>query len=109
MASSATYNQVKDSILHKNFAPVYLLTGEESFYIDKLTQCFEENIDESTKDFNCNILYGKDTDRQNLESAIGSILLIRIAMNVLHIYQASMLVLISKNYKKNENIHNKNI
>ncbi|MCQ2327628.1 MAG: DNA polymerase III subunit delta [Bacteroidales bacterium] len=68
MASSATYNQVRDSILHKQYAPVYLLTGEESFYIDKLTQCFEENIDESIKDFNCDVLYGKDTNAEAIVS-----------------------------------------
>lgn len=62
MASSATYNQIQDSILHKKFAPVYLLTGEEPFYIDKLTQCFEDNIEESIKDFNYDVLYGKDTN-----------------------------------------------
>lgn len=35
------------------------------------------------------LLNGKSTDVQNLESTIGAILLIRIAMNVLHIYKNS--------------------
>ena len=36
----------------KQFSPVYLLTGEENYYIDLLASKFEEEIlDESEKDF----------------------------------------------------------
>ncbi|MGL4347288.1 MAG: DNA polymerase III subunit delta, partial [Chitinophagaceae bacterium] len=46
----------------KKFQPVYWLEGEESFYIDKLTQYAEEHLlTPAEKDFNLSILYGKDT------------------------------------------------
>ena len=46
-----------------DISPVYLLHGEESFYIDEATHYFEKNlIPESSRDFNQEILYGSDID-----------------------------------------------
>ena len=43
-------------------SPVYLLMGEEEFYIDHLTNLILQNaISEQEKDFNLSIIYGKDT------------------------------------------------
>ena len=43
------------------FAPVYLLTGEENYYIDQVSDYFENNIiDESLRDFDQTVVYGKD-------------------------------------------------
>lgn len=45
------------------YKPVYLLHGEESYYIDKLAEYMEENIlSPEQKDFNCSIFYGKDAN-----------------------------------------------
>lgn len=45
------------------YAPVYLLTGEENYYIDKVSDYFEEQvIDESVRDFDLSIMYGRDVD-----------------------------------------------
>ncbi|MBR1768948.1 MAG: DNA polymerase III subunit delta, partial [Bacteroidales bacterium] len=61
--ATATLKQIKDSILHKEFAPVYLLTGEEPYYIDILSSEFENNvIDEAERDFNFDLIYGKDAN-----------------------------------------------
>ncbi len=47
---------------HK-FAPVYLLMGEEAFYIDQITKALENNVvDEADRDFNSMTYYGADSD-----------------------------------------------
>lgn len=60
---SITFKQVKDSISKKELAPIYLLFGEEPYFIDVLAKEFEEKvIDDSAKDFNFNVIYGKDAN-----------------------------------------------
>ena len=44
------------------FKPVYLLTGEENYYIDVVSDYFESKvIDESMRDFDQTVVYGRDT------------------------------------------------
>jgi DNA polymerase-3 subunit delta len=51
----------------KQFSSVYLLTGEENYYIDLLVSKFENEIlDESEKDFNMTILYGLGTNSKEI-------------------------------------------
>lgn len=51
----------------KQFSPIYLLTGEENYYIDLLVSKFEEEIlDESEKDFNFTILFGLETNSKEI-------------------------------------------
>jgi DNA polymerase-3 subunit delta len=51
----------------KQFSSVYLLTGEENYYIDLLVSKFENEIlDESEKDFNMTILYGLETNSKEI-------------------------------------------
>lgn len=51
----------------KIYKPIYLLQGEEAYYIDKITNYIVENIlTESEKSFNQTITYGKDSDVYNL-------------------------------------------
>lgn len=60
---SITFKQVKDNINKKELAPIYLLFGEEPYFIDVLAKEFEEKvIDDSAKDFNFNVIYGKDAN-----------------------------------------------
>lgn len=60
---SASYSDVVAQIQEKRFAPVYLLHGEEPFFIDRLCKMFEESILEpEERDFNQVVLYGKDTE-----------------------------------------------
>ena len=57
-----TISEIKNDIKNKNFSPIYLLMGEEEFYIDNITNLFLENVlTEEEKQFNLNILYGKET------------------------------------------------
>ena len=49
--------------------PVYLLTGEENYYIDQASDFIEENIvEESLRDFDQTVLYGRDTDMRTVIS-----------------------------------------
>lgn len=58
-----SFEQIKKDILSRQFKPVYLLMGEEPYYIDELTDLFIEKVlPEEERDFNQTILYGKDTD-----------------------------------------------
>lgn len=50
--------------------PVYLLHGDESYYIDKIAAYMENNIlTPEQKDFNCSIFYGKDSTPQAIMDA----------------------------------------
>ncbi len=63
----ATYDQIIQQIDKKTFAPVYLLHGTEPFYIDQLSNYFEENsIDKDQQDFNQVTFYGKDSDAEEI-------------------------------------------
>ncbi|MDD4575044.1 MAG: DNA polymerase III subunit delta [Bacteroidales bacterium] len=67
----ATYIEILQQIKNKTYAPLYLLDGEEAYYIDLISDYMEETIlDESEKDFNMTILYGKDTDTGEIFSAV---------------------------------------
>lgn len=62
-AKSAKFEDIVAQIRQKQFAPVYLLHGEEPFFIDRLCKMFEEGILEpDERDFNQVVLYGKDTE-----------------------------------------------
>jgi len=51
------------AIKKKAFAPVYLLHGEESYFIDQLEAAIEANaLQEHERAFNQTVVYGKDTE-----------------------------------------------
>ena len=46
-----TYKKIIKSLQTKQFKPIYLLYGEESFFLDRLSEAFENHIlDPSEKD-----------------------------------------------------------
>ncbi|UKT64808.1 DNA polymerase III subunit delta [Pedobacter mucosus] len=60
---------IKD-IKARKFKPVYLLHGEESFYIDQVTDYIEDKLlNDAEKGFNQTVLYGKDTDMATILGA----------------------------------------
>jgi DNA polymerase III subunit delta len=62
MAISTTESLLKD-IRARQFKPVYLLHGDEPYYIDLLAEELEKRVvPEAEKGFNQFVLYGKDTD-----------------------------------------------
>ncbi len=60
---------VKDVREHR-FKPVYVLHGEEDFFIDRVEEEIRKNaIEEHERDFNQTILYGRDTDAHQVKDA----------------------------------------
>lgn len=58
-----TFEQIKSDIQNRKFKPIYLLMGDEPYYIDELTTLFTETVlPEEERDFNQTILYGMETN-----------------------------------------------
>jgi DNA polymerase-3 subunit delta len=65
------YKNILNDIAQRNFAPVYLLDGDEPFYIDLLVRQFEEKIiPAAERDFNMITLYGRETTWQEVTGAL---------------------------------------
>ena len=62
------YKELITSVEQKKYVPVYLLMGEVPYFIDKISDCIEEHFfeDESAKDFNFQLLYGKETSVEQI-------------------------------------------
>lgn len=59
MSAQILLNDIKQ----RRFKPIYLLHGEESYYIDLIADSIENTVlDEAHKGFDQTILYGKDVD-----------------------------------------------
>ena len=57
------HDQILRTLQNKNFAPVYLLMGEESYYIDLISDYIQHHVlDENQREFDQTVMYGKDTD-----------------------------------------------
>lgn len=56
-----TVKRIISDIRRKQFKPIYFLSGEETFYIDKIAEYISEHVlTEEEKGFNQTIVYGKD-------------------------------------------------
>ncbi len=65
-----TYHEVMRSLLAKDYKPVYLLMGEEAYYIDLLSDYVQNKVlDEMEREFNLTVLYGKETDMTTVINA----------------------------------------
>ena len=70
MAKVASYDLLRREILKKTYHPIYLLQGEESFFIDDLTNLLDISVlTETEKDFNHTTFYGVDSDVRTIISA----------------------------------------
>lgn len=62
-----TYEDIAKDIKNGKFAPVYLLMGEEDYYIDRISDYIvEKALDENEKEFNLTVVYGMDTDMASI-------------------------------------------
>lgn len=62
-----TFEEICRDITARKFQPIYILMGEEPFFIDQITDLLLENVlEESERDFNQVILYGADTDAASI-------------------------------------------
>lgn len=60
---TADLKKLFQSLQAKQYGTVYLVDGEEPYYLDMITDYFEHKILEpSERDFNLMVLYGKDTE-----------------------------------------------
>ncbi|MCK5821209.1 MAG: DNA polymerase III subunit delta [Bacteroidales bacterium] len=64
-----TYDQIISDITNRNFKPLYLLQGDEPYFIDLIVEKLMNGIlDEMQKAFNLNVLYGKDSDAATIDN-----------------------------------------
>jgi DNA polymerase-3 subunit delta len=58
-----SYEQILTNLRKKVYNPVYFLMGEEPYYIDLVSDFIQNNVlDDTEKEFDQTILYGKDVD-----------------------------------------------
>ena len=62
-----TFDQINQAISKKDLGQVYLLQGEEPYFIDLLTKRFQEDVlNEMEREFNLTIVYGHDVNTSQL-------------------------------------------
>ena len=62
-------NSIISKIKNKVYSPIYFLMGEETYYIDFITELLDKEVlNEDEKNFNKTVLYGKDTTVEELIS-----------------------------------------
>ena len=71
MAKKETiFEDLCNSIVNKQFSPVYFLTGEEPYFIDKIEELLIKHVlDDAERDFNQMIFYGIDSDPVTIMNA----------------------------------------
>ncbi|WP_368351185.1 DNA polymerase III subunit delta, partial [Phocaeicola dorei] len=63
MAKETTYEEIARELKNRIYKPVYYLMGEESYYIDRISEYIAQTVlNENEKEFNQTIVYGADTD-----------------------------------------------
>lgn len=61
--------QIMTSLEQGNYAPLYLLMGEEGFYTDKISAYIATHaLNDAEREFNQTVVYGKDTDGASVVS-----------------------------------------
>jgi DNA polymerase-3 subunit delta len=67
---TADLKKLFQSLDLKQYAPVYLIDGEEAYYLDMITSYFEDKIlQPGERDFNLMVLYGKDSEWADVVNA----------------------------------------
>ncbi len=58
-----TFEQILNDLKNKIYYPVYFLAGEESYYIDEISDYIEDHVlTDVEKEFNQTVIYGRETD-----------------------------------------------
>ena len=56
-----TFQEIMKDLKARRFSPIYILMGEESYYIDQITNYIAENVlTPAEQDFNLNVCFGAD-------------------------------------------------
>lgn len=62
-SNGPSFREVMTSIKKRQFAPVYILMGDEPYYLDQISKALENNVvDEADRDFNAITYYGADAE-----------------------------------------------
>ena len=68
MSTLEDYKKVMTDLRGGKFKPVYVLHGEESFFIDRIASEVERlALEDHERDFNQTILYGRDCDADQVK------------------------------------------
>lgn len=63
----ATYDSIMRDLREGRYAPVYILMGEESYYIDKISSFIEANaLAPEERDFNLSVVFGSDVQANQI-------------------------------------------
>lgn len=61
------FEDIISNLKQKKYNPVYFLTGDQSYYIDKISDYIEDNVlTDAEKGFNLSILYGKECNAKDI-------------------------------------------
>jgi DNA polymerase-3 subunit delta len=108
-----SFENIIASLKAKKYAPIYFLEGDEPYYIDQIADYVENHVlNESEKEFNQTILYGKDTDLISLISAAKrfpmmaerQVIIVREAQEIKNLTETVNVKIKSKNTKKETEI-----
>ena len=70
--ASLTFDRIINDLKNRKYYPVYLLHGEEPFFVDEIIKYIENNvIDESLRDFNQTVVYGRDVSARDIADLAG--------------------------------------
>ena len=65
-----TYDSVMSELKARHFKPIYYLMGDESYYIDKISDWIAENVlQPEERDFNQTVLFGSDVNASQIVDA----------------------------------------
>ena len=65
--TGATFENIMRDLKARKFSPIYILMGEESYFIDKISDYIAENVLQPEEcDFNQNILFGSDVNASQI-------------------------------------------
>lgn len=63
MAKEVTYEEIVRDLKNRVYKPVYYLMGEETYYIDKISDYISDTVlTDEEKEFNLTVMYGGDVD-----------------------------------------------
>lgn len=69
MADALTYTRLMTDLRKRACAPVYLLHGEEGYFIDKIVKALEDIVAPEDRDFNLFTFYAPETDPDTVMDA----------------------------------------
>ena len=68
--STVTYDSIMSELKARHFKPIYYLMGDESYYIDKISDWIAENVlQPEERDFNQTVLFGSDVNASQIVDA----------------------------------------